>query len=111
MTSRKTYLERLGLVIAQIHKCSCDHVCSTAVKETLRGKVLWEGAVETFKLIGHPKAQRCYAWTQSDGKSFDVGKVVSVLKIPPVKCPHDAVKHVLGNVVTAAKARLEERLP
>jgi hypothetical protein len=31
------------------------------------GKTAWQGTVEVFDLIGHPKAKRAYAWTYRDG--------------------------------------------
>ena len=49
----------------------------------------WQGTVEIFDLIGHPKAKRAYAWTYRDG---DQNKIIVVLGIPPVDSPQNAVK-------------------
>ena len=50
------------------------------MKETFQGKTVWEGDVEVFDLIGHPKAKRCYAW------AYDVetgSRTLAVLELPP----------------------------
>jgi hypothetical protein len=38
------------------------HAKSTSVVETFRGKVVWDGVVETFEVASHPKGTRCYAF-------------------------------------------------
>jgi hypothetical protein len=63
----------------------------------LEGKTAWQGTVEVFDLIGHPKAERAYAWSHNDGDQI---KTTAVLEIPPVDSPQSAVK-----AATAAKAR------
>ncbi len=30
--------------------------------EGFEGQVVWDGIVEVFDLVGHPKAKRCYAF-------------------------------------------------
>jgi hypothetical protein len=67
------------------------------VHETFNGRIAWQGTVEVFNLIGHPKAHRAYAWTYQD---HDQNKTVTVLHIPPVDSPQSAVK-----VAIAAKGR------
>jgi hypothetical protein len=58
--------------------------------EEFKGKVAWEGNVEVFDLIGHPKAAQGYAWGYQD----DAGKwqCVPVLKVSPVDSPRMAVQ-------------------
>ena len=69
--------------------CESLHVESIPVKEVFEGQPAWEGTVEVFDLVGHPKAKRAYAWRQGDG---DENKTVIVLQIPPVDSPQSAVK-------------------
>ena len=56
---------RLGVresVIRRLHGVEATHVESVPVKETFRGKTVWDGIVEVFELHGHPKAPKVYAW-------------------------------------------------
>ena len=88
----------LEAAIRATHGCDAEYLDRvTLVTEMFGDKVAWEGAVRTFRLVGHPKAKRCYAWSLQEG---DETKVVSVLEIPPVDSPQTAVK-----VAIAAKAR------
>lgn len=84
--------------IRAVHGCESDDLGRvTYVRELFNGQVAWEGYVRHFRLIDHPKAKRCYAWSYQDGKET---KTVAVLEIPPVDSPRTAVK-----VAIAAKAR------
>src|SRR2546429_5698988 len=83
--------------IRATHGCESLHVESVPVKEVFEGQTAWEGTVEVFYLVGHPKAKRAYAWTYSDGNQ---NKTIAVLEIPPVDSPQSAVK-----VGVASKAR------
>jgi hypothetical protein len=80
-----------------MHGCESRHVRSVPVREVFNGLVAWEGVVEVFDLIGHPKAKRCYGWSFEDGRQT---RSVTVLELPPVDSPETAVK-----VAIAAKAR------
>jgi hypothetical protein len=57
------------------------------VTELLRGKIVWDGTVEVFDLIVHPKAKRAFARSYREG---DQDKTTVVLGIPPVDSPHGA---------------------
>ena len=50
------------------------------VIERFQGKTVWEGEVEVFDLVGHPKATRGYGWAYDKAK----GSEVAVLELPPV---------------------------
>jgi hypothetical protein len=67
------------------------------VTELLRGKIVWDGTVEVFDLVVHPKAKRAFAWSYREG---DQDKTTVVLGIPPVDSPHGAVL-----IAIASKAR------
>jgi len=84
-----TYIEELRGTIRRLHGVESRHVESVPVKETFQGRTVWEGVVEVFELIGHPKAPRAYAWMQdADGKK----KHVTVLHMGKVTSPVLAVR-------------------
>jgi hypothetical protein len=89
--------KELRAAIRAVHGCESRHVRSVPVREVFNGLVAWDGVVEVFDLIDHPKANRCYAWSFADGKQT---RTVAVLELPPVDSPETAIK-----VAIAAKAR------
>ena len=90
-------IKGLQEAIRKTHGCESRHVASEQVYETFEGRIAWQGTVEVFDLIDHPKAKRAYAWTYQD---HDQNETVMVLKIPPVDSSQSAVK-----VAIAARAR------
>jgi hypothetical protein len=59
------------------------------LRETFKGKTVWDGEVEVFDLIGHSKANRGFAW------SYDTetgSRTRAVLPLPPVISPVTAVR-------------------
>ncbi len=50
-----------------MHGCESLHIESVPVKEVFEGETAWEGTVEVFELVGHPKANRAYVWTYRQG--------------------------------------------
>jgi hypothetical protein len=94
-------IKELQDAIRKTHGCDSSHVKSVPVTERYAGEVAWQGTVEVFDLVGHPKAKRAYAWSYRDGDQI---KSVAVLEIPPVDSPGSAVK-----VAIAIKGRREWR--
>jgi hypothetical protein len=86
------YIEELRDVIKHLHGVESRHVESVPVKETFQGKAVWEGIVEVFELIGHPKAPKAYAWSHDTDDPRKPKKHVTVLHIPPVTSPILAVR-------------------
>jgi hypothetical protein len=83
------YIERLQAAIKKMHGASSRHLESVPIKETFQGKTVWEGVVEVFELTGHPKSNRCYAWSaQKDGTE----QFTAVLHVPPIDTPLKAVQ-------------------
>lgn len=84
----KGYIAVLQDAFQHTHGCASRHVATVPIKEEFKGKVAWEGDVEVFDLIGHPKAAQGYAWGYQD----DTGQwqCVAVLKVPPVGSPQEA---------------------
>jgi hypothetical protein len=74
----------------RLHGAEATHVQSVPVKEQHQGKTVWDGVVEVFDLIGHPKTHRVYAWAHEteSGKR----RHVTVLHIPPAVSPETAVR-------------------
>jgi hypothetical protein len=86
-----TYIEELQDVIKHLHGVDSTHVESVPVKETFQGKTVWDGVVEVFDLIGHPKAPRLYAWAyETDNPKRP--RYVTVLHLEPVTSPLLAVR-------------------
>jgi hypothetical protein len=90
-------ITKLKDAIRAAHGCESLHVESVPVKEIFEGQTAWQGTVEVFDLVGHPKAKRAYAWTH---RGDDQNETIAVLEIPPVDSPQAAVK-----VAIAAQAR------
>jgi hypothetical protein len=94
----KEYIERLQMVINQLHKCNATHKTSVYVTETCQGQTAWEGDVEVFALFGHPKAKFCYAWSYGDPEQF-----ITILELPPVDSPQSAVKVGIARQIKKGK--------
>ena len=88
-----SYIGELQGVILKLHGVESKHVESVPVKETFQGRTVWEGIVEVFDLIGHPKTHRAYAWAH-DGKRPKESSV-AVLHIAPITSAASAVRAAL----------------
>lgn len=91
-------IRELEEAIRKTHGCDSEHVESVPVVEQFEGQIAWQGTVEVFRLIDHPKAKRAYAWRYRAGGN--VTRCVTILEIPPVDSPQFAVK-----VAIAAKSK------
>jgi hypothetical protein len=65
-------------------------------QEVFRGETVREGQVEVFKLHGHPKAPRVYAWSHETDDPSHPKKHVTVLHIPPVLSAAMAVRAAIA---------------
>ncbi len=77
-------IDELRDVIRRLHGVEAKHIESVPVKEKFEGKTVWEGIVEVFELIGHPKAPKVYVWAHDTDDPKQPRKHVTVLHIPPV---------------------------
>jgi hypothetical protein len=78
--------------IRKKHGCDATWIESQYVHETFQGQTAWEGDVQVFELIGHPKGTaKAYAWSFVNE---DTGKRLStvVLGEGPVTTPLRAVQ-------------------
>lgn len=87
-----THIEELQDVIRKLHGAEATHRESVHVKEVFNGETVWEGMVEVFDLIGHPKASLAYAWTNETDDPANPKHHVTVLHLGPVKSELDAVR-------------------
>ena len=87
--SDPVYIAHLQAVFKKLHGCEAKHIETVPVIERFKGKTVWEGDVEVFDLIGHPKAKRGYAWAYNKDKGSDT---IAVLELPPVISPKTAVQ-------------------
>ena len=90
------YLDELRDVIRRLHGVESSHIESVPVKETFKGETVWDGKVEIFKLHGHPKAPRVYAWSHDTDDPKQPRKHVTVLHIPPVLSAAMAVRAAIA---------------
>ena len=90
MTSNQ--IPELRGVIHKLHGGRAAHIESVPVTELFQGQVVWDGVVEVFKLKGHPKTDRVYAWSHDTGDPAHPKHHVTVLHIPPVISPQTAVR-------------------
>jgi hypothetical protein len=91
-----SYLGDLQDVIRRLHGVDATHVESVAVKETFQGKTVWEGIVEVFELVEHPKATKVYAWSHDTDDPKKPRRHVTVLHIAPITSPEAAVRaHII----------------
>jgi hypothetical protein len=87
-----SHIEELKEAIRHLHGAEATHSESVPVRETFRGETVWEGIVEVFDLVGHPKASRAYAWTNETDDPANPHHHVTVLHLGPIKSAADAVR-------------------
>lgn len=86
------YIPELQEVILRLHGVKSTHVESVLVKETFQGQTVWEGIVEVFEIVGHPKASKAYAWSHETDDPKKPRRHVTVLHRPPFTSPEAAVR-------------------
>lgn len=80
----------LRQAIRDLHGCDSRWVGAVPIREEFEGQVVWEGEVQVFDLIGHPTAQRAYAWSYQTDEGRT--RTVAVLHQGPVDSPRRAVR-------------------
>lgn len=85
-----SYISELQDVIRKLHGVESRHLESVSIKEEFQGKTVWEGVVEVFELIGHPKTSRLYAWSHDANGAKK--RHVTVLHLAPIDSPEAAVR-------------------
>ena len=87
-------IEDLKDAIELGHHCRAEHVRSVPVVESSGGNDGWNGVVEVFELVGHPKAQCCYAWFSVVG---GFRQCMTVLQTSFISSPQAAVRAAIRN--------------
>jgi hypothetical protein len=91
-SSTEIYL--LQSAIHQLHNCEAVHQKTVFVDEKFQGSAIWQGDIEVFELMGHPKAKRCFAWFHSDpGKGV---RPVALLERWPIISPQAAIRFAIA---------------
>lgn len=99
-----THIEALREAIERLHGGTATHHESVPVKEVFRGQTVWDGIVEVFKLDGHPKTDRVYAWFHDPGDGSEP-QHVTVLHVDPALTPLKAVQaFIVGGYSNAETA-------
>jgi hypothetical protein len=91
MANKADYISRLQAAIVQLYNCGAIWRETIAVHEVFGGQTVWKGDVEGFDLDGHPRAKRCYGWSDEEEEG-EVGRLVIVLEMPPVVSALTAVR-------------------
>jgi hypothetical protein len=103
--SRSSFLNLLTSAIQMKYHCHAVHLESLRVIEQRWGERIWEGSVETFALVGHMSAKRCYAWVDTPAES--PSQFVAVLQKGLVRSPETAVRGWLASIHVAVESPLE----
>jgi|SRR4051812_7463736 len=88
--NKSDFRNRLQSAIEQKLQCGAVHQETVFVREVFLRRTVWEGEVEIFDLVAHPKTKRVYAWNRTD-KDRDE-EFVMALEICPVISPQTAVR-------------------
>ncbi len=99
-----TYIEELQDVIRHRYNMDARHTETVPIKETLHGKTIWEGNVEVFELIGHPKASKVFAWAYAT-ENPKKPRHVTVLNLGPISSPLYAVRYAILEEAKSKEAK------
>ena len=89
MTNDADRIQLLQEAVQRLYKCEALYMETVVVHEKFQNKTIWEGVVDVFKLHGHPKSNRCFAWIQHNGNSV---RYVALLDSAGVTSPATAVR-------------------
>jgi hypothetical protein len=107
------YLRPLQDAIRRLHGCEAEYAGRDDVIEDVTGPsvddLYWSGYVEIFRLHGHPKAKRCYAWSQFTGEEDGEIRYVAILELPPVDSPHAAVRAAIKAEMKSARKEFQKK--
>jgi len=79
-----------------MHGVESVFVESVPVTETFNGETVWDGEVQVFDLVGHPKARRAHAWSYATEGARR--KFVAVLQLGPVTDAVTAVRAFIASI-------------
>lgn len=99
------YTGQLVDAIRRLHDCEATYLETVQVIETFQGQTVWEGEVEVFDILGHPKAKRAYAWSHLTGEDSKSRRYVAVLELPPVDSAQMAVRAAVAAEIHDAREK------
>ncbi len=104
------YTRQLKDAIFRLHGCESEYAGrDDVIEDFLDDDLYWSGYVEIFRLSGHPKAQRCYAWSQFTGEEDGEIRYVAILELPPVDSPHAAVRAAIKAEMKSARKEFQKK--
>ena len=109
LARKMEFTAQLKDAILRLHSCESEYAGSEEVIETFQGETVWTRCVEIFRLIGHPKAKRCYAWSHLTGEDDKDRRFVAVLELPPVNSAETAVQAAVVAEIKDAREKTEGR--
>jgi hypothetical protein len=83
--------EDLKQAVERLHHCQASFLEDVAVVEFFGEGTVWSGIVSVFLIKGHPKADKCYAWS-SPIKGSTKRRYYAVLNTAPIDSPEKAVR-------------------
>ena len=90
------YIEFLKEAIQKTHGVESEHIDTVPINEWFNDKPVWQGNVEVFKIRGHPKADKCYAWGFDDNGTM---RAICILSISPLDTPLNAVRGYVRSTI------------
>lgn len=91
------YIAFLEKAIHELHGYAATHLETVRITERFQGQTVWDGEVEVFHVLEHPKTDKLYAWGYSESDDKPDMKAVTVLAIPPITSPRKAVQAYIAN--------------
>ena len=111
LARKMDYTLRLKEAILRLHGCESEYAGREEVMETFQDEMVWNGYVEVFRISGHPKATRCYAWSTLTGDDEESTSYVVVLELPPVDSAEAAVRAAIMAEIKSAQEEIEKDSP
>jgi len=100
MRSNQEYVERLRQAVEKLQGCSATHNATVFVHI----ESLWQGDVEVFELLGHPVAEKCYAWLDPRSIAGAESDCFAFLHRAPVTSAKEAVQASLAGTAEPGQA-------
>jgi hypothetical protein len=99
------YIEEIQATFLRLHNCTAKYIETVPVLEEFQGQPVWQGEVEVFELLDHPKAKIGYGWGHATGEHDQGRRYITVLQLPPVDSPQTAVKVAIAAEIKNAREK------
>ena len=109
LAEKLAYRQQLKDAIWRLHGCESEYAGrDDVIEDFVDDDLYWSGDVEIFRLLGHPRAKRCYAWSQFTGEADGDMRYVAILELPPVDSPQAAVRAALKAEMKRARKEFKK---